>query len=239
MKHLILILLLAGCETVSSAPEYKEPTGGFALEKGCKSIDSCSLTNNRNEYDSTKIKPVDCTLPRACASDMRRVCSTRYGIDLCVDTNLISVGGVPEGNYSYPKCQAKCASLGKRVLNNNEWLVAVNGTDHLKCKAPSPKNRKLGSATQDAPDYNSSSDMKNLKFNAKGIRQDRGECVSIYGVKDGVSVLGQWVSDGYRSNKPQFNGGLWAFPSASTIYYRTSAHGPSYYDYSIGCRCGK
>ena len=236
----LIILLFIGCaEMPVEAPKPSVPLPEpFAIEQGCASIGSCALTNNRNKFDSSKQKTSVTCSGSPCPQGMSRVCSSKYKVNLCVDVELVSKDLVPEGNYSYPKCQAECASQGKRVLTNNEWLVAMNGTRADKCKASGPRNRTKGSPTQDAPDYNSSSDMKNLSFNKAGFRQDRADCISNYGIKDGVSVLGQWVSDGYGSSKPQFNGGLWAFPSASTLFYRTNAHGESYYDYSIGCRCG-
>lgn len=234
---LLILLLLTSCVTQQTPivePEpiiTKEP---FDIEDGCNSIGSCSLTNNRNKFDFSKTKNEVTCSNEPCPDGMKRVCDEKYKTNLCVDIILVSQNNIPEGNYSYYNCKDLCESQGKRILTNNEWLVAINGTRQEDCRAPGPKDRKLGSPTQDGPDYNSSKDMTNLKFNEAGFRQDRTQCISTHQIKDGIGVLGQWVSDPI-----QFNGGLWAFPSASTVFYRTSAHGPSYYDYSIGCRCGK
>jgi hypothetical protein len=79
--------------------------------------------------------------------------------------------------------------------------------------------------------------MQDLDFNRTGIRQDRSSCVSAYGIRDMVGVLGQHVSDGHAaSNRIQFNGGLWPQGVSSTMY-RTVAHNRGYSDYSTGCRC--
>jgi len=227
-------------------PETSVP---FDVSQGCLAIGSCDLTNNRNQFNMHKIDLAKfeadggCELNTNCPESMNFVCDAKLATRVCVARDLVSAQShegkqVPMGNFSYFSCLDHCEARGFRLLTNNEWLVAMNGTHAEFCKATAPKDRRLGSPTQDAPDFNSSDDLKNLEFNEPGFRSDRSRCVSVYGIRDGVSVLGQWVSDGFSSDRPQFNGGLWAFPSASSVFYRTTAHGPGYYDYSIGCRCG-
>lgn len=231
-----------------NTPEFPQSTP-YNVDDGCLAINSCNLTNNRNQFDVRLINRSEfernggCEFNNRCPSSMNFVCDERLATRVCVARDMVLIRAesgamIPRGNMNYQACVSSCERAGGRVLTNNEWLVAMNGTHARHCRAPAPRDRRRGSPTQDAPDFNSPEDMRNLRFNEKGFRQDRSLCVSIYGIRDGASVLGQWVSNGFRRNRPQFNGGLWAFPSASTVFYRTTAHGPSYSDYSIGCRCG-
>lgn len=203
------------------------------LSKGCESIGSCSKTNNRNRFDFSRQRrqPVFCTqdsLSR-CSGSQKLVCSEFYRVKVCIDIELAATeDGTPRGNFTMDQCRSYCEGKGGRLLTNNEWLVAALGTEASNCLPAQVRRR---------PNPNSSQDMRNLDYNKTGIRSDRTNCVSAYGIKDMVGVLGQWVTDGQaRSGRAQFNGGLWP-QNQSTIFYRTTAHAPSYTDYSIGCRC--
>lgn len=206
------------------------------IAAGCSSehstIGGCGTnTRNRFNFASQGEQPVTCNQrdARRCSSGQSLVCSSHYRVKVCVDINLATTSdGTPRGNFTMPQCREHCAGQGKRMLTNNEWLVASLGTNAANC-LPSSISRR--------PDWNSRTEMRDLSFNTTGIRSNRGNCVSTFGIRDMVGVLGQWVTDGQAaSNRAQFNGGLWP-QNASNIFYRTTAHGPGYTDYSIGCRC--
>lgn len=204
------------------------------LTRGCQTIGSCQKVNNHNKFDFSKQSksPVTCSPDDAkkCLANQKIVCSPHYRVKVCVDIYLVQQDGLPAGNFTMPKCQAYCQSQGKRMLTNNEWLVAAIGTSSNSC---------LPAKVTKRPNYNSTTDMRNLDYNRTGIRKDRKQCKSVYGIQDMAGVLGQWVTHGQaKPGRAQFNGGLWP-QNQSTIFYRTTAHGPTYTDYSIGCRCAK
>lgn len=215
------------------------PTDLPNLRNGCRSINTCGQTNNLNLFtDSAQQRQAfersgGCSGGSlSCPPAMTMVCSAEYHTKVCVDVDLKKeADGTPEGNHTFHTCQRYCQSRGARLLTNNEWLVAAAGTRGEDC-LPSAQQRNAVRI-----DTSSSRSMGNLDHNRRGMRADRSACVSAFGIRDAVGVLGQWVTDGQaRSNRAQFNGGLWR-QGASTLFYRTTAHGPGYTDYSIGCRC--
>lgn len=209
------------------------------LRQGCEAVGTCGRTNNRNYFSDNKSPRRDfdesggCDGNLSCPRDMKPVCSSAYKIKVCMDVELKAMdrdSSTPEGNHTFYSCQSYCQSMGKRLPTNNEWLVASTGTVSSSC---------LPRSIEDRPNYRSSSEMKDLRFNQRNIPKNRRNCISSYGIKDMVGVLGQWVTHGHSSSgKGQFNGGLWTQP-ASSIVYRTVAHGKGYSDYSIGCRCAE
>ena len=218
--------------------------GGIALENlaiGCRASGSCNGSNNRNKLR----KPVSGTSNLNCSAvrkqcprgpgnkeTMKLVCNSDYNTLVCVDINLMTdSNGVPQGWQSRNSCKAYCKGQGKRLLTNDEWLVAALGTPVQNCF---PKNT---TGARGGFDSRNADPLTNRKVLGK---QPRPGCQSVYGIKDMIGVLGQWVSDtplGKPAKFGQFNGGFWG-QRKSTIFYRTTAHYATYSDYSIGCRCG-
>lgn len=206
------------------------------LRAGCSSINGCSHSNTRNRFvDSDSQRQAfeagpGCEARVSCPRGMAHVCSEEYSTSVCVDIELKKMpDGRPEGNHTFYTCQEHCQSRGARLLTNNEWLVAAAGTPAEACLADNIQYPFTNDASR-----------RSLEFNRPPyIRADRNRCESEFGIKDAVGVLGQWVTGGQtRSGRAQFNGGLWAM-GHSNLFYRTTAHGPGYTDYSIGCRCAK
>ena len=206
------------------------------LNVGCSELGHCE-SFNENLFDFSKVDRSGfnhngrCDREHSCPTGMTSVCNETYFTKVCIDTELdTDASGIPRGNHTFHSCQSYCRSRGLRLPTNNEWLVAALGTNHRQCLPNSVTRR---------PDYNSRSEMTDLDFNRTGIRGDRSQCVSDYGVRDMVGVLGQWVTDGQaRPGREQFNGGFWG-QVHSRLFYRTRGHGPTYTDYSIGCRCAQ
>ncbi len=229
--HLSLLLL-----TVSLAVPFQAQSQQNLpnLKSGCSAIGDCG-TNTHNRFNDGYLnrskfnQAGGCQTRLRCQSGMKAVCNETYATRICIDEELAQDElGYPQGNFDYYKCNNYCKSRGLRLPTNNEWLVASLGTSKRSCLPDHGPRR---------PDWNSRREMTDQSFNRQGVRRNRNQCVSIYGVKDMVGVLGQWVTHGQaRSNRAQFNGGLWPQP-ASNIFYRTTAHAPGYFDYSIGCRC--
>ncbi|MCB0386608.1 MAG: SUMF1/EgtB/PvdO family nonheme iron enzyme, partial [Bdellovibrionales bacterium] len=196
---------------------------------------SCGKTNNRNKFksqpnDKAKFDQAGgCEQSLSCPEGTQLVCSKKYATKVCIDTDLKqSAEGLPEGNFSYHKCQSYCQSRGMRLPTNNEWLLAAAGSEAKNCLYP-----------QVTYPIKKGARMDDLAVNAP-LKEPRKSCVSLYKIKDMVGVLGQWVEGTFKNRsghtRGQFNGGLWP-QKASTVFYRTVAHGPGYSDYSIGCRC--
>jgi hypothetical protein len=200
-----------------------------------------------------------------CPNDMAWVCSANWQVNICMDRDLRrEPNGRFMGSVGRLECQAWCQARGRRLPTNNEWMVACEGTQPRQCLRPAishPILHRLRSTQRWV--YNDvdckvgsnawRSCMSDLRLNDRARDPRSGatiglptaaetrSCVSQYGVRNMVGVLGQWVVDTYPSpagggTRGQFNGGLYPQP-ASSCNYTTVAHPADYTDYSIGCRC--
>lgn len=197
-----------------------------------------------------------------CPKYMALVYSEAKGINICVDKFESSIEVVakpnkikPTGNFSYYSCSNLCEAQGKRLLTNLEWNVACEGTVANKCnvKRSHPVLRRLKMKEPwvykniDCKKGNNAwlECMKDPSLNrlTQGLDSNsiNKDCKSKYGIYNMVGNLGEWVDDNHYEDgtyRGRFNGGL--YPQAkSSCSYTTTAHSPSYKDYSIGCRCAK
>ncbi len=231
-----------------SESERRSQRGSEVDLSGLPSLEQCQApcdNNRRNAFNMARAMSEEafnraggCERNTSCPSGMTFVCSQKYRTRVCMGTELESSDGIPTGSITMAACKQRCDRYpGGRLPSNNEWLVGAAGTNAQSCLPSKPV--RIGcrdSSCIARPDWNSSSQMSNTQFN-QHLKNPRTSCVSRAGLKDMVGVLGQWVTEGQAaSNRAQFNGGLWSQPY-STVYYRTTAHGPGYTDYSIGCRC--
>lgn len=161
----------------------------------------------------------------------------------------------PAGYMNYHSCKKICQSEGGRLLNREEWEEACSQTPPDQCNKFREHPLLKLAAREEAWYYRGQNCKmpKNLwgdcmndpKINKlpKGLATNRDfpDCISKYGIRHMIGNLGEWVEGNYFKNgvlMGQFNGGLYPQPRSSCSY-KTIAHGPSYKDYSIGCRCGK
>jgi hypothetical protein len=200
--------------------------------------DASTRAEERQRFESTGGCPesYSCTgrpVSGGCSEGMALVCSAEYEIKVCVDTNLrVDETGTPQGFQTYNSCEQYCQSQGKRIITNNEFLVAGMGTQSQHCLSRTDRY-----PNNPMPDRDRNMNNPNFQTTNREVlaRVDRSSCVSAYGINDMVGVLGQWVDGGETTY--QFNGGLWAH-HGSTLFYRTTRHpSATYQDYSIGCRC--
>lgn len=236
----------------------------------------CDHSNNTNSFDISRVRQrvsaADCDRAafvrrngrEPCPSDMAWVCSVNWQVNVCVDRDLRrDQAGHLMGHVTRDQCVAICAARGRRLLSNNEWLAACEGTQARSCLPERPTHPIVARLRSNQPWTYHGVDCK-VGRNAWGVCMNDGRlndnlaavlnrsvepaaggapanaCVSDYGVRDMVGVLGQWVSDTYRVGstvRGQFNGGLYSQPR-SACTYTTVAHNTEYTDYSIGCRCG-
>jgi formylglycine-generating enzyme required for sulfatase activity len=176
------------------------------------------------------------------------VCSKE--IKVCVDRFELyeSQSLKPVGYMNRASCEDACKAQGKRLLKNKEWLLACEGTKPKACnifrqspvvrmyRAPEPWIF-MGVDCKQGENRWTLTCMNDPRLNemAEGLAVpgEFKDCVSRFGVYDMVGNLGEWVDE----PNGVFNGGLYPMPRSS-CQYTTTAHGPGYSDYSIGCRCG-
>jgi len=172
----------------------------------------------------------------SCPSDMKQVG------EVCIDIEKANIDGKMINNQSFNTCETFCADQDKRLLTNDEWLEACEGTPKDECDIHSSHpvldrikdtkdwffngvNCKIGNPFGNC--------MKDETLATGHLEIDKNpRCISKAGIHNMVGPLGEWVKEGF------FNGGLMAQPKSS-CYYSTRSHNKQYYDYSIGCRCAK
>ena len=159
-------------------------------------------------------------------------------------------GSVPQGYISGTEAQAACERSGKRLCTSEEWLAACQGpaglvypygddhvdgacNDHYAGGHPVVDFFGTGTGVWD---------MAHMKD--PGINRQPGTvaaggafaaCESSWGVFDLHGNLHEWVADADGT----FRGGFYADAALNGpgCLYRTTAHEPSYHDYSTGFRC--
>jgi hypothetical protein len=153
-------------------------------------------------------------------------------------------GVIPQAHISMVEAKRACSASGKRLCRANEWKAA--------CKGPTSTRYPYGnSRVADAcVDTNRTSPMVVLYQGERSGRtlndpranqqnntvEPTGEaelCTNDYGVHDMVGNVHEWTDDG------SFRGGYYLDTklNGEGCDYRTTAHAPSYYDYSTGFRC--
>jgi hypothetical protein len=168
---------------------------------------------------------------------------------------IVKKGLVPQGYISANEAKAACEEAGKRLCTPDEWMKACQGKKPTKYPYGDDeiKGRCNGDGTRQHPIvelFGSSQDAfaDPNKMNDPRINQlpdtvsksgTHAKCKNGYGVYDMVGNLHEWTSD--ASGSSQFKGGYYmdTHKNGDGCYYKTTAHGPSYHDYSTGFRCCK
>ena len=153
-------------------------------------------------------------------------------------------GAVPQAHISMVDAQRACRASGKRLCKAAEWRAA--------CKGPSQTRYPYGDKREAnrCVDTNRVSPMITLHPGdgwGKAMNDPRSNqlsgtvektgaaeaCTNGYGVHDMVGNVHEWTDDG------SFRGGYYldTKQNGEGCDYRTTAHAPSYYDYSTGFRC--
>lgn len=163
----------------------------------------------------------------------------------------VSVPGVvPQAYLSYPLAKRACELAGKRLCTREEWLSACRGAAQTpypygmryepdKCnvyRAFHPAAVLHGNASSGHRDP-----RLNLLFEVGvgPLLRATGEtatCRSPWGedaVYDMVGNLDEWIED----EQGTFLGGFYARSTKKGCTAVVTAHGPTYYDYSLGTRC--
>ena len=166
-----------------------------------------------------------------------------------------AAGVVPQGYISQVQAQAACALAGKRLCSATEFALA--------CRGPNAANWYPYGGESDVPGWCNEGKGSSVArffgsdptkwtyadFNAPIDNQWDGglaptgsypHCVSPAGVWDCVGNLHEWGSDPPDINgHGRFRGGFYgdAQLNGPGCLYVTSAHAPTYHDYSTGFRC--
>jgi formylglycine-generating enzyme len=164
-------------------------------------------------------------------------------------------GVLPQAHISRNQAEAACQNAGKRLCTDEEWLTACRGKkpttypygDEHKVGACNDRgvssfNAYYGVAGAEAPkEAYTWANMNDPRLNQmKGTLAKTGafkQCRSGFGVYDMVGNLHEWTAN----PKGTFRGGYYldTHQHGDGCDYKTTAHKPTYYDYSTGFRCCK
>ena len=166
---------------------------------------------------------------------------------------IVKKGGVPQGYISMLEAQDACGAAGKRLCSNDEWLRACQGKHPTKYPYGDDEidgrcNARDGVREHPVVELFGGLDAfyDPNKMNDPRINQlpetltksgEKKKCTNSYGVFDMVGNLHEWTADPGGS----FKGGYYmdTHKNGDGCFYTTTAHGPSYHDYSTGFRCCK
>jgi formylglycine-generating enzyme len=159
----------------------------------------------------------------------------------------VSVPGVvPQAYVSKVQAGIACKNAGKRLCRGDEWRAACEGPARTTYPYGEKVNRKacnthgknplpllLGSSKTFMWGTAMHHPLLNTFPGTVAKTGEFTECQNDYGVHDMVGNLHEWTADG------DFRGGYYRddHDNGPGCRYRTSAHAPTYSDYSTGFRC--
>ncbi len=157
-------------------------------------------------------------------------------------------GAVPQGYISGAQAQAACASSGKRLCTDAEWLRACQGPTHTTY--PYGSTAQFGVCNDHRGEHpaieyfgTSDSSIYSMLGNAcldqipltVDLTAALSGCVTAEGAYDMMGNLEEWTSDPAGT----FRGGYFVDTTSNGpgCTYTTTAHDFTYWDYSTGLRC--
>ena len=159
-------------------------------------------------------------------------------------------GVVPQGYISQVQATRACARAGKRLCSEGEWFRACRGPrqrnfgygntrDQGRCNENHrwhPVVRLFSATAQYLWGMNQMNDPQiNQLPGTVALTGAHSGCSNEYGVYDMVGNLHEWTAN----SEGTFRGGYYMDTTinGNGCNYVTTAHDPSYHDYSIGFRC--
>lgn len=243
------------------------PAPGAASEKGKDfQIASAKVGSNssfgpaKGAGDSSASKIPAETASGSCPAGMALVetaCVDKYEASLEGGKAVSRAGVKPRGYISGDQAAGACAQAGKRLCTMKEWVKACQGPQ--KTQYPYGASYEPG-ACNEFDHKNHAGHVSamhrlfgpNASFDYKTMNDPRldempdtvapsgsfSKCANGYGVYDMVGNLHEWVSD-KAGAKGVFKGGYFedTHLNGDGCRYTTTAHEPSYHDYSTGFRC--
>jgi hypothetical protein len=155
-------------------------------------------------------------------------------------------GVVPQAYVSRVQASLACKAAGKRLCTGVEWRAACEGSTKTtypygekhksgacNTKGKNPMSMLVGGAKVYLWGTAMHHPLLNTYPHTLAKTGEFEECTNDYGVFDMVGNLHEWTSDG------AFRGGYYRDESVNGpgCRYQTTAHGPTYSDYSTGFRC--
>ncbi|MBK7398034.1 MAG: SUMF1/EgtB/PvdO family nonheme iron enzyme [Myxococcales bacterium] len=168
---------------------------------------------------------------------------------------VVKKGIVPQGYISQVEAKAACEEAGKRLCTPDEWLNACQGKNPTKypygddevagrCNGDGTRQHPVVELFGPGPDaFADPNKMNDPRINALPKTLSKtgalAKCKNGWGVHDMVGNLHEWTGDGAGTS--HFQGGYYmdTHKNGDGCLYKTTAHGPSYHDYSTGFRCCK
>jgi hypothetical protein len=153
-------------------------------------------------------------------------------------------GVIPQAHISMVEAKRACKASGKRLCRAAEWKAACKGPeatrypygDERVAGACVDTNRTSPMAALHHGEHSSKTMNDPLANQLPNTLEPTGSaasCTNGYGVHDMVGNVHEWTDDA------SFRGGYYLDTqiNGEGCDYRTTAHAPSYYDYSTGFRC--
>ncbi len=153
-------------------------------------------------------------------------------------------GVTPQAHISMVEAKRACEASHKRLCRAQEWKTACKGPDSTRYPYGNTRvsgacvdtNRTSPMSTLHNGEHSSRTLNDPLANQQDGTVEHTGaseSCTNGYGVHDMVGNVHEWTDDG------SFRGGYYLDTklNGEGCEYRTTAHAPSYYDYSTGFRC--
>jgi formylglycine-generating enzyme required for sulfatase activity len=161
---------------------------------------------------------------------------------------------VPQAYISQVQAGRACAEAGKRLCKAEEYVRACRGSNKSDFYPYGGQQRRPGACNEGKGSFVAlafGQDFFKLTYeNFNDPRLDQmpnglahtgafPRCVSPDGVFDLVGNLHEWVDEGDATGHGRFRGGWYgdAQNNGPGCLYVTSAHEPTYHDYSTGFRC--
>lgn len=165
----------------------------------------------------------------------------------------VAAGIKPQGYISELQAADACAHAGKRLCRLDEWLAACQGPDGWtypygdsyeagacnEGRATNPVNDCFGSGSNVFTYANMNDACCDDQPNTVAPGGSFPRCVSFWGIYDLHGNLHEWIDASTSSGNGVFKGGFFvdAKLNGPGCLYATTAHAPSYHDYSTGFRC--
>jgi formylglycine-generating enzyme len=165
----------------------------------------------------------------------------------------VAAGVVPQAYISQVQARLACAEAGKRLCNAQEYVRACRGPSSKDLYPYGGMQRRPGACNEGKGSFvalafgQDFSKRTYEEFNDPRLDQMPGglartgsfpRCVSPDGAYDMVGNLHEWVEE-EGGGHGRFRGGWYgdAENNGPGCVYVTSAHEPTYHDYSTGFRC--
>ncbi|MGZ3420459.1 MAG: formylglycine-generating enzyme family protein [Polyangiales bacterium] len=155
-------------------------------------------------------------------------------------------GVVPQAYVSRNQASLACKAAGKRLCTGNEWRAACEGSTQTtypygnkheaktcNTKGKNPMSMLVGGGKSYLWGSAMHHPLLNTYPHTLAKTGEFAQCTNDFGVYDMVGNLHEWTADG------AFRGGYYRDESVNGpgCRYQTTAHGPTYSDYSTGFRC--